>query len=156
MSKRNITFKQAITTLMTQPEKADDRSDYEPMRETANDLVRMYLVKWHRCQIQIERKLLKLNKLAEEKGYHSFADMPQSEIAGNHDIEEENQVLENFKLTQDEHQQRIDLVPEVYTELGYANPEKINMSPDMSFMYRDNTPSKPQGSVDTKQPAKLS
>ena len=155
MSKKD-TFKQAITTLMTQPEKADDRSDYEPMRETANDLVRMYTVKWHRCQIQIERKLTKLNEFAQAKGYHDFESMPEEEIANNYDIEEENQVLENFKLTQQEHQQRIDLVPVIYTELGYIHPEKINMNPDMSWLYKDNTPTKSKGSVVTKQPANLS
>tara|TARA_R100000734_G_C3282515_1_gene75834 strand:- start:357 stop:824 length:468 start_codon:yes stop_codon:yes gene_type:complete len=153
---KDITFKKAITTLMKQPEKADDRSTYEPHRETANDLVRMYTVKWHRCQIQIERKLTKLNEMAQAKGFESFADMPQVEIDSNHDIEEENQVLENFKLTQSEHQQRIDLVPEVYAELGYENPEKINMNPDMSFMYKVTTPVKSQRPVTTKQPAKLS
>jgi len=156
MSKKDVTFKQAITTLMTQPEKADDRSDYEPMRETANDLIRMYTVKYHRCQIQIENKLMKLNKLAQDMGYPDFESIPASEIASRHDLEEENQVLENFKLTQKEHQQRIDLVPVVYTELGYIHPEKINMKPDMSWMYKDNTPIKSRGSVVTKQPANLS
>lgn len=156
MSKKDVTFKQAITTLMTQPEKADDRSDYEPMRETANDLIRMYTVKYHRCQIQIENKLMKLNKLAQDMGYSDFESIPKSEIASRHDLEEENQVLENFKLTQKEHQQRIDLVPVVYTELGYIHPEKINMKPDMSWMYKDNTPIKSRGSVVTKQPANLS
>jgi hypothetical protein len=155
MSKKD-TFKQAITTLMTQPEKADDRSDYEPMRETANDLVRMYTVKWHRCQIQIERKLTKLNEFAQAKGYHDFESMPKSEVANNYDIEEENQVLENFKLTQAEHTLRIELVQKVYDELGYSHPEKINMKPDMSWIYKDNTPAKPRGSVVTKQPANIS
>ena len=155
MSKKD-TFKQAITTLMTQPEKADDRSDYEPMRETANDLVRMYTVKYHRCQIQIENKLIKLNTLAQEMGYQDFESVPQSELKTRHDLEEENQVLENFKLTQQEHQQRIDLVPVIYTELGYIHPEKINMNPDMSWLYKDNTPTKSKGSVVTKQPANIS
>ena len=156
MSKKEITFKQAITTLLTQPEKADDRSDYEPMRETANDLVRMYLVKWHRCQIQIERKLTKLNEFAQTAGYQDFESIPKAEIASNYDIEEENQVLENFKMTQQEHDLRIQLVPEVYKELGYIHPEKINMKPDMSWIYKSNTPVKASNPVVTKRQANIS